>query len=245
MKNKYFYERHCPQIGEDHYLCLSDLKMALDLFSSEKNINILDYGSGSSPYRSLFPNSHYLRADLKSASLVDSNSLDLDFYLDKDGKCNCSDKSFDLILSTQVLEHVKQPVVYINECHRMLKDEGRLLLTTHGTFPDHACPDDYYRWTLEGLTCLLESEDFSVKSKMKITTNQRAFLYFFQQFLPSLFTSRKNLSGGLLWLLKKTILSNLSSFHKSTDFHYSNCRVVMSDFDQHPFYICILVEAVK
>jgi SAM-dependent methyltransferase len=245
MKSKYFYERHCPQVGEAHYLCLSDLKIALNLFSSEKNINVLDYGSGSSPYRSLFPNSNYLRADLKSSNLVDSDSLDIDFYLDTSSKCPCSDKSFDLILSTQVLEHVKDPTIYINECHRMLKDEGRLILTTHGTFPDHACPNDYYRWTLEGLVYLLEAEGFSIKSKIKITTNQRALLYFFQQFLPTLSTSRKSLRGLFFWFLKKSILGNLSNFHKFTDFHYSNCRVVINDFDKHPFYICILIEARK
>ena len=241
MTNKYFDERKNPQPGEPHYLCLSDLKCALDLFTCDEKVDVLDYGCGTSPYQYLFPHATYFRADLESNSTLER----LDFLLEKNGKCSAPDRSFDIVLSTQVLEHVQEPKVYISECYRLLREGGRLLLTTHGTFPDHACPDDYYRWTLQGLANLIESEGFIVHSKIKITTKQRAFFYFFQQLLSSIYISRKKSIGILMWLCRRSILSNLVEFHKVIDTHYSGNRVVRNDFNQHPFYLCILVEAVK
>jgi SAM-dependent methyltransferase len=61
------------------------------------------------------------------------------------------DDAFDAVVSTQVLEHVADPALYLREANRVLKPGGRLLLSTHGTFPYHPDPDDYWRWTGAGL----------------------------------------------------------------------------------------------
>jgi SAM-dependent methyltransferase len=61
------------------------------------------------------------------------------------------DASFDAVMSTQVLEHVTDPALYLSECARVLRPGGRLRLSTHGTFVYHPDPDDYWRWTCAGL----------------------------------------------------------------------------------------------
>lgn len=39
-------------------------------------------------------------------------------------------KSYDIVLSMDVIEHVPNPTKYLNECCRILRDDGKLILTT-------------------------------------------------------------------------------------------------------------------
>ena len=146
-QNAYVEERLHPKRGRLDYLPLADLRMALEAFRTDRAITILDYGCGGSTYRSLFPNAIYKRADY----LQDGVNR-LDYVLSEDSRVKEADNKFDFILSTQVLEHVGSPTIYLAECFRLLKSGGTLYITTHGTFPDHACPYDFYRWTTDGLT---------------------------------------------------------------------------------------------
>ena len=66
------------------------------------------------------------------------------------------------MLSTQVLEHVRDPQVYLAECMRVLRPGGRLLLSTHGIMVYHPDPVDYWRWTGEGLKRAVEQAGFKV-----------------------------------------------------------------------------------
>jgi SAM-dependent methyltransferase len=59
--------------------------------------------------------------------------------------------SVDVVVSTQVLEHVADPAVYLAECARVTKPGGRLLLSTHGFMVWHPDPVDHWRWTCSGL----------------------------------------------------------------------------------------------
>jgi 2-polyprenyl-3-methyl-5-hydroxy-6-metoxy-1,4-benzoquinol methylase len=89
--------------------------------------------------------------------------------------------NYDFVLSSQVLEHVLDPAFYLSECFRVLKPGGKLLVTTHGTFWDHACPHDYWRWTAYGLRQAVENAGFGVLATKKITTGIRAALYLLEQ----------------------------------------------------------------
>jgi SAM-dependent methyltransferase len=107
--------------------------------------SVLDYGCGVVAYRRFFPqDASYVAADLPGnpkATLL----------LAADGTVPAPDESFDAVLSTQVLEHVEDPSLYLSECFRVLRPGGRLLLSTHGTFVYHPDPVDYWRWTCAGL----------------------------------------------------------------------------------------------
>src|SRR5262249_24612505 len=65
------------------------------------------------------------------------------------------DASYDIVLCSQVLEHVDDPVQAVRELARALRPGGRLLLTTHGTYYYHPLPGDYWRWTHAGLEKVL------------------------------------------------------------------------------------------
>lgn len=106
---------------------------------------VLDFGCADQPYRSLLPaGAAYVGADLAGNPAAD-------VAIGADGRLPLPDAQFDAILSTQVLEHVDDPGVYLAECARLLKPGGRLLLSTHGFMIYHPDPDDYWRWTGAGL----------------------------------------------------------------------------------------------
>ena len=54
---------------------------------------------------------------------------------------------YDMVLSTELLEHVEFPSLILNECCRVLKPGGMILVSMPMLCPIHADPYDYQRWT--------------------------------------------------------------------------------------------------
>jgi SAM-dependent methyltransferase len=117
---------------------------------------VLDYGCADVPYRHFFPaDAEFVPADIEGnphAALI----------LNPDGMVPADDESFDAVLSTQVLEHVEDPALYLSECFRVLRPGGRMLLSTHGIFVYHPDPDDYWRWTCAGLQRAVRDAGFEI-----------------------------------------------------------------------------------
>ena len=105
----------------------------------------LDLGAQTGPYAAHFP--RRVAVDLRPAPGVHviSDALALGF----------ADESFDVVLCTEMLEHVPEPQLAIDEMARVLKPGGTLLLTTRFLFPIHDAPHDYFRFTKYGLRYLL------------------------------------------------------------------------------------------
>jgi SAM-dependent methyltransferase len=122
---------------------------------------LLDLGCGDMPYRPL------LEPVLSSYRGVDlpGNSLASYHLLDSDGPPLTTAPSGEagIVLSTQVLEHVRDVPGYLSEARRLLAADGRLVLTTHGTWVYHADPNDYWRWTSQGLREVVEDAGFVVE----------------------------------------------------------------------------------
>ena len=136
------------------------LPARLEALSAELRLapgdRVLDYGCADVPYRHFFgPGREYVGADLPGnphASLT----------LNSDGTVPAENDSFDGLLSTQVLEHVTDPALYLSECFRVLRPGGRMLLSTHGVFVYHPDPQDLWRWTCEGLRKAVTDSGFEV-----------------------------------------------------------------------------------
>lgn len=71
---------------------------------------------------------------------------------------------FDLIILSQTIEHVKQPALAVQECFRLLKPNGFLILDSPFVYPYHgeADFDDYWRFSEKGLEVLLKTSGFNV-----------------------------------------------------------------------------------
>lgn len=73
---------------------------------------------------------------------------------------------FDIVVMAETLEHIHSPHLALENVHRILKDGGRLILTTPFIFPIHDRPHDYYRYTRYGLEYLLRHfRDVSVRER--------------------------------------------------------------------------------
>ena len=117
---------------------------------------VLDFGCGSRPYQPLFlaAGARYAGADLGDAA---------DVEIGADGRLRAPDASADLLVSFQVLEHVRDLNTYFAEARRVLAPGGRLFLSTHGVWLYHPHPQDHRRWTREGLVAEIEGQGFVVE----------------------------------------------------------------------------------
>jgi ubiquinone/menaquinone biosynthesis C-methylase UbiE len=57
------------------------------------------------------------------------------------------DETFDVVLMTEVLEHLEKPDAALSEASRVLKKGGCLVCTMPFLYPIHADPYDFQRWT--------------------------------------------------------------------------------------------------
>ncbi len=66
------------------------------------------------------------------------------------------DNSFDFFLADQVIEHVRHPFIAAEEIFRVLKTGGWAIVTTCLMNPVHKEPEDFWRFTPDGLKILFE-----------------------------------------------------------------------------------------
>lgn len=118
---------------------------------------LVDLGCGSMPYRELFSPlvDRYIGIDLPA-------NPGADLHMNPGGQAPLVDASADMVLSSQVLEHVPCPQEYLAEARRLLKPGGLLILSTHGYWRYHPDPQDFWRWTREGLQKEIERAGFQV-----------------------------------------------------------------------------------
>src|ERR1700733_9563621 len=72
------------------------------------------------------------------------------------------DRTFDTVLSAQVLEHTPEPLALLVEMARVLRPGGRLILSVPFSFRLHEEPRDYFRYTPHGLRSLCEAAGMRV-----------------------------------------------------------------------------------
>ena len=105
---------------------------------------LLDVGCGIKPYAPFFPAvASYVGVDVQENPYADLHGAIEALPVD--------DGSFDVVLATQVLEHVDDPPLAVRELYRVTAPGGRVLASTHGVMVFHPNPVDHWRWTHTGL----------------------------------------------------------------------------------------------
>lgn len=110
---------------------------------------VLDIGSGRQPLRILLgAEIDYISLDhpqtatwyeAKPAVYADASILPF------------LDQSFDTVVCLEVLEHLRHPATALREAARVLRPEGRLIVSTPFMYPIHDAPMDFRRWTEYGI----------------------------------------------------------------------------------------------
>jgi SAM-dependent methyltransferase len=119
---------------------------------------VLDVGCGQRPYQKLFTTQEYVGLELDTP---ENRTKPADVFYD--GKTfPFPAASFDSVICNQVLEHVFEPDRFLAEVTRVLRPEGRLLLSVPFVWDEHEQPYDFARYSSFGLRALLERNGLRV-----------------------------------------------------------------------------------
>ena len=151
--------RLTPRIWDTDWLVLRGLAAAIeDQFrrSLGEGRSLLDFGCGAMPYRSLARDSGalYVGADFGGCRGCDHRLGRL---------AAGSSGSVDVVLSVQVLEHVRDLDTLSRRGAAGAEPGGVMILSTHGTWLYHAHPEDHRRWTPDRAVVDIEARGFQVE----------------------------------------------------------------------------------
>lgn len=139
-----------------HYYLFRDLKVAIHNYASGL---LLDIGCGNKPYRKwmLEKGCSVTGCDIEQSSekLVDIICPATDIPI--------PDESFDTVFSSQVLEHVADHGKMLDECYRLLKPGGYLIISAPMAWEHHEVPYDFFRFTRYGFKHLLTTRGFETE----------------------------------------------------------------------------------
>lgn len=101
----------------------------------------------------------------------------------------------DTIISLSVMEHLKEPNIFLSEAYRILKSKGAIILQVPFMWGIHEAPYDYFRYTRFGLIYIFEKAGF-VEVEVKATTG------FWSMWVLKFNYQTKSLIRGP-WLIRK------------------------------------------
>jgi len=130
-----------------------------------KGAVMVDLGCGDMPYGAMM---RELGLEYRPADIDADAATKGKLAIGADGRVPLPDHSADVVLSAQVLEHVPDLDGYCGEIRRLLKKDGTLLLSTHGSWFYHPHPEDHRRWTRTGLALDLEMRGIKVDEMISI-----------------------------------------------------------------------------
>jgi SAM-dependent methyltransferase len=141
--NPFTFLRGTPDTPGRYYI-----DQFLQQYAHECKGHFLEFGSPV--YRRMFAQSLIERYDIMDVV----PRAEVTIVADLQDCSHVPDNTFDVIVCTQVLEHIANPFKAASELHRILKPNGHLLLTVPAAYPYHADPNDYWRFSRDSLQLL-------------------------------------------------------------------------------------------
>lgn len=174
--------------------------------------SILDAGAGECVYKKFFAHCDYKAVD-SGVGESNWNYNNLDFVAPLDS-LPMEDESFDVVLCTEVLEHLEWPRESVREMFRVLKKGGALLVTVPMAHDEHQIPNDYFRYTSYGLRSICVDAGFK---EIEVTPHGGIFVRWayelprIRQFVPGtgLGAGQINVAGILCLPLRGCIMAAL------------------------------------
>jgi SAM-dependent methyltransferase len=118
---------------------------------------VVDIGAGDAPYRDLFGHVEYITVDWEQSMHAGARRSDI---IASAESLPLADGSVDVVVMTEVLEHIGDPSAALLEMARVLRPHGEIALTVPFVWILHEMPHDYFRYTPSALVMLLENAGF-------------------------------------------------------------------------------------
>jgi SAM-dependent methyltransferase len=116
------------------------------LLPSKSKMLVIGVGEKSEYYKSKFPNCEVVTSDVHNQFKPD--------YIFDGHFIPFADNTFDIVLAAQVIEHTINPWKFCSELQRVTNVGGFLQIEAPQSFPYHAEPYDFFRFTFTGLRSL-------------------------------------------------------------------------------------------
>ncbi len=124
---------------------------------------LLDAGAGECPYKYIFKGVNYQSTDMPGGFYEHPHDFECELHnIPKD------DNVYDAVVLTQVLEHVPDPEITLTEVCRVLKPNGKLLLSAPLNGPLHGEPWHYFQFTHHGFNQLAQKTGFQIAEMEKM-----------------------------------------------------------------------------
>ncbi len=121
--------------------------------------HLYDLGCGEMPYKDwlLTHADQYTGVDWGGTQ----HQLKADIVADLNEPLPIASEVADTVISLSVMEHLREPQVFLGEAYRILKGGGGMVLQVPFMWWVHEAPYDYYRYTQHGLHYLFEKAGFT------------------------------------------------------------------------------------
>lgn len=131
----------------------------LKRFSENFRGHLIDLGCGEMPYREWLLNyaDTYTGVDWGGTQ----HELRADVVADLNEPLPIDNGIADTVISLSVMEHLREPQIFLGEAQRILKTGGRMVLQVPFMWRVHEAPYDYFRYTRFGLRYLMEKAGFA------------------------------------------------------------------------------------
>lgn len=162
------------------YFSRRGLFRAMRDLGAELSGRMLDIGCGTKPYEPYLSVKEYIGVEIDTERSRTTSKADV-FY---DGtRIPFDDSSFDSVLANEVFEHVFNPGEFLTEVNRVLKLNGKFLLTVPFVWDEHEQPHDYARYTSFGLVHILGQYGFEVVRHTKSVADTRVIFQMINEYI--------------------------------------------------------------
>lgn len=129
----------------------------------EPGLKVLQIGSDGEVFEKLMQRAAETGFKVTTCDIVEEKNPDI---LGDLCTLDLGEELYDVIVCSEVIEHLHSPHLAVERMHKALKKGGRLIVTIPFMFPIHADPYDYVRYTKTGLKHLLrEFESVEVSER--------------------------------------------------------------------------------
>lgn len=202
--NKINYYLTFPNSGFSRYHVNKFIKEISKKYDIEGKI-LLDVGAGNQPYKIFFNKLKYESCD--SDQIIKEMKYDVldakhDFYCNINERIPRDNKYYDIVLCSEVLEHVYDPKNVVKEISRILKDDGIFVITVPQCGGEHMLPHNYFNYLSPGIEHLLKENNLTPLSISKPSGGFHLIGNVFNKLLNSIFSMKNFYIRCLLFPLE-------------------------------------------